>query len=70
METSYYVELIREAGKIPIGRSLEPERPVGKARERNEEAIRGWQRKLLAAIKKKVGAKKNQHARLLDEQLR
>ena len=30
-----------------------PQRPVGKARERNEEAIRGWQRKTWTAIKKK-----------------
>ena len=35
-----------------------PQRPVGKARERNEEAIRGWQRKTWPAIKKKP-AKKN-----------
>ena len=30
-----------------------PQRPVGKARERNEEAIRGWQRKTWTAIKEK-----------------
>ena len=35
-----------------------PQRPVGKPRERNEEAIRGWQRKTWPAIKKKL-AKKN-----------
>ena len=30
-----------------------PQRPVGKARERNEEAIRTWRRKIWPAIKKK-----------------
>ena len=30
-----------------------PQRPVGKARERNEEAIRTWKRKTWPAIKKK-----------------
>ena len=31
--------------KIPRALGWSPQRPVGKARERNEEAIRGWQRK-------------------------
>ena len=31
-----------------------PQRPVGKARERNEEAIRSWQRKTWRRIKKKA----------------
>ena len=37
-----------------------PQRPVGKARERNEEAIRNWKRKSWPAIKKKP---KNKAAR-------
>ncbi len=44
--------------KIPRALGWSPQRPVGKARERNEEAIRGWQRKTWPAIKKKP-AKKN-----------
>ena len=34
-----------------------PQRPVGKARERNEEAIRTWKRKTWPALKKKLGNK-------------
>ena len=34
-----------------------PQRPVGKARERNEEAIRSWQRKTWRRIKKKPKTK-------------
>ncbi len=38
-----------------ILRALEwsPQRPVGKARERNEEALRNWRRKTWPAVKKK-----------------
>lgn len=38
-----------------------PQRPVGKARERNEEAIRTWKKKTWPAVKKKP---KNKAARL------
>ena len=34
-----------------------PQRPVGKARERNEEAIRGWQRTTWPRVKKKPSNK-------------
>ena len=42
-----------------ILRALEwsPQRPAGKARERNEEAIHGWPRKTWPAIKKKSARK-------------
>ena len=39
--------------KILRALNWSPQRPVGRARERNEEAIRGWQRKTWPAIKKK-----------------
>ena len=39
--------------KILRALNWSPQRPVGRARERNEEAIRGWQRKTWLAIKKK-----------------
>ncbi len=39
--------------KILRALNWSPQRPVGKARERNEEAIRGWRRKTWPAIKKK-----------------
>ena len=43
-----------------------PQRPVGKARERNEEAIRGWQRKTWPPIKKKP-AKEERTIVFIDE---
>jgi transposase len=39
--------------KILVGLGWSPQRPVGKARERNEEEIRTWKRKRWPAIKKK-----------------
>jgi len=39
--------------KILRGLGWSPQRPTGKARERNEEAIRTWKRKTWPAIKKK-----------------
>ena len=39
--------------KILQALNWSPQRPVGKARERNEEAIRTWKRKTWPAIKKK-----------------
>ena len=39
--------------KILRALNWSPQRPVGKARERNEEAIRTWKRKTWPAIKKK-----------------
>ncbi|MFB3127903.1 MAG: winged helix-turn-helix domain-containing protein, partial [Candidatus Acidiferrales bacterium] len=39
--------------KILRGLNWSPQRPVGKARERNEEAIRAWKHKTWPGIKKK-----------------
>ena len=39
--------------KIPRAMRWSPQRPVGQARERNEQAIRDWKRKTWPAIKKK-----------------
>jgi transposase len=39
--------------KILVGLGWSPQRPVGRARERNEAAIRTWKRKTWPAIKKK-----------------
>jgi transposase len=39
--------------KILVGLGWSPQRPVGRARERNEAAIRIWKRKTWPAIKKK-----------------
>lgn len=39
--------------KLLISLGWSPQRPTGRARERNEEAIRGWQKKQWPAIKKK-----------------
>ncbi len=43
--------------KILRALNWSPQRPVGKARERNEEAIRAWKRKTWPAIKKKPKTK-------------
>jgi transposase len=43
--------------KILVGLGWSPQRPVGKARERNEEQIRNWKRKRWPAIKKKPARK-------------
>ena len=43
--------------KILRALNWSPQRPVGKARERNEEAIRTWKRKTWPAIKKKPKTK-------------
>jgi transposase len=43
--------------KILVGLGWSPQRPVGKARERNEEEIRTWKRKRWPAIKKKPARK-------------
>jgi len=39
--------------KLLISLGWSPQRPTGRARERNEEAIRGWQKHQWPAIKKK-----------------
>ena len=44
--------------KILRALNWSPQRPVGKARERNEEAIRTWKRKTWPAIKKKARKRK------------
>ena len=43
--------------KILIGLGWSPQRPTGRARERNEEAIRNWKKKTWPAIKKKRAGK-------------
>jgi transposase len=43
--------------KILVGLGWSPQRPVGRARERNEAAIRTWRRKTWPAIKKKPARK-------------
>ena len=43
--------------KILVGLGWSPQRPVGRARERNEAAIRTWKRKTWPAIKKKPARK-------------
>jgi transposase len=43
--------------KILIGLGGSPQRPTGRARERNEEAIRIWKKKTWPAIKKKRAGK-------------
>ena len=43
--------------KILISLGWSPQRPVGRARERNEEAIREWKQKTWPAIKKKRASK-------------
>jgi transposase len=43
--------------KVLVGLGWSPQRPVGKARERNEEKIRTWKRKRWPAIKKKPARK-------------
>ena len=43
--------------KILRGLGWSPQRPVGRARERNEAAIRSWQRKTWPGIKKKPTTK-------------
>ena len=43
--------------KILRGLGWSPQRPVGRARERNEAAIRSWQRKTWPGLKKKPTTK-------------
>ena len=43
--------------KILVGLGWSPQRPTGRARERNEEAIRAWKRRTWPAIKKKRAAR-------------
>jgi transposase len=43
--------------KILVGLGWSPQRPTGRARERNEEQIRHWKKKVWPAIKKKHFAK-------------
>lgn len=43
--------------KILVGLGWSPQRPVGRARERNEEQIQHWKKKVWPAIKKKPSAK-------------
>jgi len=43
--------------KVLIGLGWSPQRPTGKARERNEQQIRTWKRKTWPAIKKKRAGK-------------
>jgi transposase len=43
--------------KILVGLGWSPQRPTGRARERNEQAIRAWKRSTWPAIKKKRAAK-------------
>jgi len=43
--------------KILIGLGWSPQRPTGRARERNEEAIRTWKKKTWPTIKKKRAGK-------------
>jgi len=43
--------------KILVALRWSPQRPIGKARERNEEQIRNWRRKKWPAIKKKLARK-------------
>ena len=43
--------------KILVGLGWSPQRPVGRARERNEEQIQHWKKKVWPAIKKKRSAK-------------
>jgi transposase len=44
--------------KILTSLGWSPQRPTGRARERNEEAIRGWRRRTWPAIKKKRDGKR------------
>jgi transposase len=44
--------------KILISLGWSPQRPTGRARERNEEAIRGWRQRTWPAIKKKRDGKR------------
>jgi transposase len=43
--------------KVLVNLGWSPQRPTGKARERNEEGIRTWKKKIWPAIKKKPGGK-------------
>jgi transposase len=43
--------------KILVGLGWSPQRPVGRARERNEEQIQHWKKKVWPGIKKKRSAK-------------
>lgn len=43
--------------KVLVGLGWSPQRPTGRARERNEEEIRNWKRKTWPAIKKKLAKK-------------
>ena len=43
--------------KVLVGLGWSPQRPTGKARERNEESIRTWKKKTWPAIKKKPAEK-------------
>ena len=43
--------------KVLRGLGWSPQRPVGQARERNEEAIRSWKRKTWPGLKKKPETK-------------
>jgi transposase len=43
--------------KILVGLGWSPQRPTGRARERNEEQIQHWKKKVWPAIKKKPSAK-------------
>ena len=43
--------------KVLVGLGWSPQRPTGRARERNEERIRIWKKKTWPAIKKKPGGK-------------
>ncbi len=43
--------------KLLVNLGWSPQRPVGRARERNEEAIRNWRKKVWPAIKKKPASK-------------
>jgi len=43
--------------KILVGLGWSPQRPTGRARERNEKQIRHWKKKVWPAIKKKRSAK-------------
>lgn len=43
--------------KILIGLHWSPQRPVGRARERNEEQIQQWKKKVWPALKKKPSGK-------------
>jgi transposase len=43
--------------KVLVSLGWSPQRPTGKARERNEEQIRTWRRKTWPGIKKKPASK-------------